>query len=136
MKTKKTCFLIDDDIDDQAIFALALDEVEMPVRFVVANNGIEALEKLRTNESFVPDFIFLDLNMPRMHGRECLAEIKKIDRLEDVPVIIYSTSSDPRDVVETKQLGAAEYIVKPSSVSTLSELLKGIFKGGRESSSS
>jgi CheY-like chemotaxis protein len=87
---KVTCFLVDDDVDDLEIFTLAVEDLRINVNCVTAADGIDALEKLRNDEAFVPDFIFLDLNMPRMNGKQCLLEIKKIERLSSTPVIIYS----------------------------------------------
>lgn len=133
MESYITCFLVDDDIDDQEIFALALERVNTAIRCTVANDGIEALEKLRGNKSFVPQYIFLDLNMPRVNGKQCLAEIKKDSRLDQIPVIIYSTSSDPRDIAETKQLGAAAFITKPSKISDLVKILSEFFSSHTQS---
>jgi CheY-like chemotaxis protein len=127
MESNITCFLIDDDVDDQEIFALALERVNTSIKCTMANDGIEALEKLRGNDTSVPQYIFLDLNMPRVNGKQCLAEIKKDSRLDHIPVIIYSTSSDPRDVDETKQLGATAFITKPSKISDLVKILSDFF---------
>lgn len=128
MNNGKTCFLIDDDIDDQEIFTLVLKSVNPSISCVVANDGIEAVSKLKKEETFNPDYIFLDLNMPRMDGKECLQEIKKIDRLRQIPVIIYSTSSEQQDIVETRNLGAADYLEKQSSVAELKKKLAHFFK--------
>lgn len=124
MKLKKALvfLLIDDDEDDRELFQIALKEVENDVQYMDATGGLEALQMLRTNET-LPDFIFLDLNMPRMSGRECLIEIKNDPRLSSIPVIIFSTSNDPRDVEETKQMGAIEFITKPEKTSKLTRLL-------------
>lgn len=124
MQGKIICFLIDDDNDDQEIFILALDTIGKDIHCITANDGIEALNKLQTDTDFIPDFIFLDLNMARMNGRECLVEMKKIPRLNNTPIIIYSTSSELKDLAETKQLGAADYIVKPPSISILTKRLE------------
>ena len=122
------CFLIDDDLDDQEIFFMALQDAYDTISCVCANDGVQALEKLNTDQAFVPHFIFIDMNMPRMKGVQCLEEIKKIDRLRDIPVYMYSTSADPTAIAQTKQLGAADFIVKPSTIgaltSTLSKLLQ------------
>ena len=128
MNATITCFLIDDDIDDQEIFVWALERIDPSIRCVVAGDGIEALETLR-NDQFTPHYIFLDLNMPRMNGRQCLSELKKISRLHTTDIIIYSTSSDPRDIEETKQLGASDYIVKPPRLSVLTEMLTSVIQG-------
>lgn len=122
------CFLIDDDTDDQDVFIWALAEIDPTIQHAIASAGAAAVELLRSDTTFVPDYIFLDLNMPLMNGKQCLVELRKMPWLESTPIIIYSTSSDPRDIEETKQLGAADYIVKPSRfaalVDTLAETLQ------------
>jgi CheY-like chemotaxis protein len=128
MNNGKTCFLIDDDIDDQEIFTLVLKSVNPTITCITANDGIEAVAKLTTEETFNPDYIFLDLNMPRMDGKECLQEIKKIDRLKKVPIIIYSTSSEQNDVLATRAMGASGYLEKQSSVAELRNRLAHYFK--------
>ena len=122
MHRATTCLLIDDDADDREIFSMALSEANPGVECVMASSGFDALEKLKP-VAFVPDFIFLDLNMPGMTGRECLKEIRKMDRLDNTPVIVYSTSSVHRDVQETRKMGANDYISKPTSISELTALL-------------
>lgn len=128
MQEKIICFLIDDDDDDQEIFSMALNTIDENIRFVTANDGIEALDKLHIDNAFTPHFIFLDLNMVRMNGRECLRELKKIPRLYNIPVIIYSTSSEQKDITETILLGAADYIVKPPSISILTKRLEQVLR--------
>lgn len=128
MSQSITCFLIDDDLDDLEIFNIAIKELEDDIKCRTAMDGIEALKILNDDENFIPDFIFIDLNMPRMNGKQCLVEIKKMPRLEHIPVIIYSTSSSHRDIEDTKQLGAAYFLTKPPTISgltvTLARLLK------------
>lgn len=131
MQEKIICFLIDDDDDDQEIFSLALSNIDEGINCVTANDGIEALEKLHLENDFTPHFIFLDLNMVRMNGRECLVEIKKIGRLQEVPVIIYSTSSEQKDIIETKMLGASDYIVKPPNMTLLEKKLEQVLRNQR-----
>ena len=121
------CLLIDDDKDDQEIFKLALQDINEHIVCHTVDNGIEGLQLLHSNESFIPGYIFLDLNMPRMSGKDCLAALRNIPRLAEVPVVIYSTSSDPRDIRETKALGATDYIVKQYSLASLKEILRRYF---------
>jgi DNA-binding response OmpR family regulator len=123
-----TCFLIDDDDDDQEIFTLALSNIDQSISCITANDGIEALQKLHQENNFTPDFIFLDLNMVRMNGLECLVEIKKIQRLQNTPIIIYSTSSEQKDISATQLLGAADYIVKPPSMTQLEKRLEQVLR--------
>jgi len=120
---KKNVFLVDDDRDDREIFIEALAEIDNSCRCVTAENGEEAIKKLHAN-GFLPDFIFLDLNMPRMNGRECLVEIKNIKRLEEIPVIIYTTSSLQREREELVRLGASMFLTKPANFHELCQSLK------------
>lgn len=126
MKKKTTVFLIDDDVDDREIFALALAEIDDSISCVTAANGVEALFRLKES-SVKPDCIFLDLNMPRMNGKQCLKEIKTHADLIDIPVVIYSTSSEPRDIEETKSLGAAAFITKPPRIQELVNSIQSVF---------
>jgi CheY-like chemotaxis protein len=127
MKKGSVCFLIDDDFDDQEIFSLALEKVDSSFTFISANSGSEALQMLGNRQLSVPDFIFLDLNMPRMNGKECLKEIKKFEHLKDIPVVIYSTSSMRNDIAETSSLGAADFITKPFNMVDLVDALTRFF---------
>lgn len=116
------CFLVDDDPDDQEIFCMALEDTGKNVKCEFANDGVEAVKRLQ-DMTFTPDLIFIDMNMPRMNGNECLQEIKKIIRMKSVPVYMYSTSADPDIVAETQRLGAAGFIVKPTSIGELTKTL-------------
>jgi DNA-binding response OmpR family regulator len=123
-----TCLLIDDDSDDREIFALALEDAGLSCNYITAKNGVDALTMFNSDPALIPDFTFLDLNMPLLNGKRCLQEIKKISRLHSMPVIMYTTSSHNRDVEETRQLGASHYLVKPSSIHHLSDMLRRIFE--------
>ena len=109
----RVILLIDDDDDDQAMFREALQAVDDTVRCIVAPDGVDAVEMLRIQNARVPDYIFLDLNMPKMGGKECLLHIRRMPHLQHVPVIIYTTSRQNRDVEETRALGAVHFISKP-----------------------
>jgi CheY-like chemotaxis protein len=117
------CLLIDDDKDDQEIFVLALEQIDRSFKCITADNAGAGLDMLSPDNAFIPDFIFLDLNMPRISGKQCLIRIKEMDHLRKVPVIIYSTSDGQRDIKETMALGAAEFITKPYSIGALSQTL-------------
>lgn len=124
------CLLIDDDQDDQEIFEMAVSEISDSIHCVFASDGVEALEELKKDD-FMPDCIFIDINMPRMNGIECLEKIKTIRRLQPVPVCMFSTSADPDIVRRTQQLGANDFIVKPASISVLSKLLEQFITSNR-----
>lgn len=127
MTKKIICLLIDDDKDDQEIFKLALQDINRDVICLTADDGAEGLKILQSNESLSPSYIFLDLNMPRMTGKDCLSEIKKDTRLAGIPVVIYSTSSDPKDISDSKSLGASDYIIKQFSITSLKTILSRYF---------
>jgi CheY-like chemotaxis protein len=116
------CLLIDDDSDDREIFIEALKDIGKPFDCITAENGLEALNILK-NTDRLPDFIFLDLNMPIMSGKQCLQEIKKIPAFNTIPVIIYTTSAYSNDIEETKRLGAAHFVSKPSSIAALTNII-------------
>jgi len=113
--------LVDDDEDDCAFFCEAVSKIDSSVKCLTAFNGEDALYKLRININSLPHFIFMDLNMPCMDGKQCLRELKKDVQLKHIPVIIFSTSSSPRDVKETLKLGAAYFITKPVTLTKLQE---------------
>nr|WP_295873542.1 response regulator [uncultured Chitinophaga sp.] len=118
--------LIDDDIDDRMIFGDVLKELVPDIIYNEAINGEDALAKLEAG--LVPDLIFLDLNMPRVDGKQFLAELRQIAHLRHIPVIIYTTSSHESDKKETRALGASYFITKPNSLHELNQLLKGILE--------
>ena len=125
MLQNQLLFLVDDDIDDHEIFKSALAKVDEDLALLTATNGYEALDVLSA-ASTLPDYIFVDLNMPRMGGLQFLKEIKQTDTLKNIPVIIYSTSSNPGDIAKTKQLGAISFVTKPSRFSDLCSLLQSL----------
>jgi len=120
-----TFFLIDDDIDDANLFQETLGQVDPSIVFAHANDGQEALEQL-ISATFRPDLIFLDLNMPRMDGKQCLTAIKQDAQLQHIPVIMYTTSSQSQDIEETMLHGAVCFITKPSSIRELESILSSI----------
>lgn len=117
--------LVDDDADDRLLFNEALREINLPVSFEAATDGIDALRKLGKNNN-TPQLIFLDLNMPIMHGFECLKRIKANVAFQKIPVIIFTTSSSPLDIHMAKQLGAAAYLCKPMHFMHLCDKLRSI----------
>jgi CheY-like chemotaxis protein len=123
-----TIYLIDDDLDDLYLFKSALDAINPHIDCMVERSSTNAIQKLRTDESWKPSYIFLDLNLPRLEGKKVLPELKKIDRIKDVPVVIYTTSNYPGDIVECEQLGAAGYMVKPLSFTAMVSLLREVLK--------
>lgn len=125
-KAGKLYFIIDDDPDDQELFIEALQGLDEDCRCETAFNGQEAMQKLVSGAIPLPDFIFLDLNMPLMNGRQFLTEIKNNSDNRHIPVIIYSTSTETKDVQDTMQLGAVFFLQKPNRFDDLKQALAGI----------
>ncbi len=123
MNKPQLLLLVDDDLDDQMLFQDAIREINPAIEVATAMNGVDALKVLSANEIY-PDYIFVDLNMPLMNGVQCLQEIKKLTYYSQVPVIIYSTSSYERDIMQTINNGAFYYIVKPFSFQELRDKLR------------
>lgn len=105
--------LADDDEDDCLLFQEALNEISLPTQLITVRNGEQLMEEL--GDSDFPDVLFLDLNMPRKDGFQCLIEIKQNEKLSQVPVIIFSTSFQPDVVSKLYDNGAHYYIRKPSN---------------------
>ncbi len=124
---KPTYFLlVDDDIDDTSLFEEILKEVDPGIRFRSAENGKEALDLLRKEQDSLPHVIFLDLNMPKMDGKQCLAELKSDPVLQKIPVIMYTTSSQSRDIEQTMMNGAICFITKPTDINELKHIISSI----------
>jgi CheY-like chemotaxis protein len=124
----KECFLIDDDQDDQEIFLMALQMVDPQIKCSVVSSGIEGLQKLSEDFSYVPRFIFLDINMHKMDGIECLRRIKELDRLNQSKIIMFSTSADVAIIRQCKELGASDFVTKPPGLKPLVKSLTKILK--------
>ncbi len=105
--------LADDDDDDRFLFQEALNEITLPTQLGSVRDGEQLMDFLAGNS--LPDVLFLDLNMPRKDGFQCLLEIKKNEKLKKLPVIIFSTSFQPDAVDKLYENGAQYYIRKPSN---------------------
>lgn len=118
MYKNKVLFIVDDDEDDINLFVEAVNEIDKSMGCFKAKNGEDALARLEELE-MLPDVIFLDLNMPKMNGRETLERLKSSERFRNIPVVIYSTSTSQQDKDDTAALGAADYLAKPDSFTDL-----------------
>lgn len=122
----KQILLIDDDRDDAELFKEALLEINASIRFLHYEDAKEGLKTLLGKHNDLPDLIFLDINMPVTSGWHCLTEFKKTDHLKNIPVIMFTTSSQPKEKEMAKHLGAADFITKPSEYKTLKEMLSSV----------
>ena len=115
--------LADDDVDDRLFFKDAFDELKINTIVDTYCDGEELMTFLNNENSKLPNIIFLDLNMPRKNGFECLLEIKKNKKFDSIAIAIYSTSSSEEDIENTFINGANIYIKKPSDFSTLKKII-------------
>lgn len=113
--------LIDDDSDDRELFSEALSMVGPAIICYQANDAEEGFTWLQQNRE-EPDLIFLDINLPVMNGWQLLTRLKE-SSLKHIPVIMYSTSSNARDIRTAKELGALCFITKPHAFRMLKGML-------------
>lgn len=117
-----TILYVDDDADDREIFCDAVRSIDENIICVTATNGLDALSFLES-QTQLPDVVFLDINMPLMGGKTCLAEIRGSKKMAHLHVIMFTTSTNPREIEECKKIGANDFINKPASYLHLRELL-------------
>lgn len=114
--------LADDDPDDTLLFSEALSHLTVNTNLITVNDGDEAIKYINSNES-LPHIIFLDLNMPRMTGIECLELIRKNSLLNKIPCVILSTSINQNDISESYENGANLYFAKPDKLYDLIKMI-------------
>lgn len=119
----KILFLIDDDQDDREIFREAVALCDPDIELVFAADGVEAVEILNSGQVH-PDVIFLDYNMPRMNGVDCLRILKTNSITKQIPTIMYTTSGDREDEKVVRFLGADYYMQKTVSFESLCHEMK------------
>ena len=121
--------LADDDTDDCLFFEKALEELNLSTELTIVHDGEQLMNYLNENSEHLPDVLFLDLNMPRKNGFECLVEIKENEKLKDLPVVMFSISC-PRDIKFEEdminrllKIGANDFIRKSDSLVQLKEFI-------------
>ena len=115
--------LADDDEDDRLFFKDAIEEVKVKTVVRIVEDGVQLLDYLNKPDISLPNVVFLDLNMPRKNGMECLKEIRSDHKLKDLSVVIYSTSASEEDIEATFVRGANVYIKKPNDFDELKRVL-------------
>ncbi len=119
-------FLADDDEDDRMFFVDAFANLKLKTKVETFEDGEDLMFHLNNSSTILPNILFLDLNMPRKSGIECLQEIKKNSKFNDVSIAIYSTSASEEDIEKTFILGANIYIKKPDNFKTLKKALSDV----------
>ncbi len=128
-----TILMADDDQDDWLIAQLAFERLAIEGEIHFVNDGRELMDFLKTEDGCSskaphPDIIFLDLNMPRMDGREALRKIKSDQYLKDIPVVILTTSRQEKDVKFCLDTGACDFKTKPIELDDWVEVIAGLLK--------
>jgi chemotaxis family two-component system response regulator Rcp1 len=122
--------LVEDSPGDVRLTKEAFEAANVAVHLNVAADGVEAMAFLRREGVHAnaprPDLTLLDLNMPRMDGRQVLAEIKKDDKLKTLPIVILTTSDSEGDIVRSYQLHANCYLCKPVQLTEFEGLVKSV----------
>lgn len=113
---------IDDDIDDREMFCAAIKEVDSMISCIHLDSGFKALEFIARSET-LPDYIFIDINMPKMDGFECVEEIRSLPGMKEISIVMYSTAFRPDDQLRFHRLGI-RYLNKTSRLSELVESIK------------
>jgi len=117
----------DDDTDDCHFFKEALDELRLSTHHSAVHDGEQLMQYLADETIELPHVLFLDLNMPRKNGTECLSEIKSDARMKELTVIIFSTSFEQAEVNQLYKDGAHFYIHKPSDFTLFKKIIKRAF---------
>jgi len=122
--------IVDDNQADVRLMAEALKDARVQSRLTIARDGAEALAVLRREGSYsrvkYPDLVLLDLNLPKIDGREVLAEIKADSALKRIPVVVFTTSSAEDDIIQTYNLHANCYITKPVDLEQFVRMVRAI----------
>lgn len=119
----KNILIAEDDSEDIEFFTAILSSISPATKLSIASNGVILMDLLQ-GAPVLPDFIFLDLNMPKKNGFECLHEIKSSDVWKSIKTVMLSTSSQPEQIKHVYDMGADLYIVKPTSYSVYKDSIK------------
>jgi CheY-like chemotaxis protein len=123
MTKQLNILLADDDMDDCQFFKDALAALHLKTQLKIVNDGEALMTYLSENGHQLPDVLFLDLNMPRKNGFECLTELKDNVQLKDIPVVIFSTSFPKAIIDMVFKMGANLYIRKPGDFGQLKQVI-------------
>lgn len=125
MTVYKRIMLAEDDEDDKWIFTEIMKELTADgnIHFDAVDNGVQIMQALENNPE-LPNLVILDQNMPQLNGKETLELIKKSDRFNHIPVVIYSTYNDSRLSKECVNIGATQIITKPDTFEGFKEMIE------------
>lgn len=129
-KTPPRILLVEDNAGDEFLVVDAFEQASFPYEIEVVRNGEAALQRLRNEGEYaglpIPDLVLLDLNLPRLDGRDVLRNVKSDDTLARVPILVLTTSASPRDVEACYSLHANAYMTKPFEVEAYENIVESI----------
>lgn len=122
--------LIEDNPGDADLTRETLEASKLHLEIAIAADGVEALEQLHQRAPYTeadrPDLILLDLNLPRLDGRQVLAEVKQHEALRRIPIVILTSSDAELDIVKSYELGASCYVTKPVGLEAFQAIVRSI----------
>lgn len=122
-------FLVDDDEEDRELFSEALSQVDESIRLTEMSSCFKLMETLDNPEAPKPDIIFLDMDIPKFSGLECLKKLKASKKIKNLKIVVLSTYSHPQYIDEAYKNGASCYYVKPSRFAKLKEIISDALQG-------
>lgn len=128
-KKRKLILLAEDDDSHRFLFNKTVSQLPIDAVVINVKDGVDLLSYLEDDTNDIPDLIFLDINMPRMNGLECLKKIREDGYHPHVPIIIYSTSDEDRDRAEASKYNATLYLVKDGNNRSLARILIMLLSG-------
>ncbi len=105
--------VVEDSSDDARMTIRALTKLDTSPTIKLVRDGSEALEALVGQDACRPELIFLDLKLPKVHGFEVLRELRNNPNTREIPIVVLTSSDDPKDIAKAAELGATEYLCKP-----------------------
>ena len=132
MKKKSVILIADDDSDDCYLVRLAFEDCKIDNPIIFFKNGLELVDYMNTHEKLMEEraigLIILDLNMPKMDGRETLSNLKSSPFWRKIPVVVITTSNSTEDIDKCYDLGVNSYITKPNSYEALNDAIRTMVK--------
>ena len=123
LQALQSVILAEDDPDDHDFFSQALQEISSTIKLTSVENGEDLMTLLK---SFIPDIIFLDLDMPYKNGLQCISEIRNNPLLQFIPIVIFSSTTRPANIETAYEMGADLFFIKPAVYKDLVSSIKAI----------
>ena len=130
MGDKRLLVMIDDDTDDHQILSMALEELNQPMNYLFFSDCESAVAHFQKESATPPGYVFLDLNLPRINGDQCLEKLLQLKEFDDPCIVIYSTSIPDYWHAKLEKIGVDKFIEKTGSISELITKIQPLFQPG------